>query len=151
MEPTMRHLSRVFPWVLSLIFAAAVWRDHSRSQLPWLISLALAFACGWFQGRRRPWSRKASRVATTRKVGEWQPLPPGTRPTFRVVQAKLERPPEVLADVISALVNLDFPRAQAKVAAEKAISTLGAGAKLDFLIREALRSGRSESLAVVLR
>lgn len=47
------------------------------------------------------------------------------------------------SDLVGALVNLGFKEATAEKAAEAAVQKLGADAKLDALIREALRAARS--------
>lgn len=58
-----RQAIRVLPWVICAVLAVAVWRDHSRTLVPWLISLATTFATGWAFGRRRRYTRRAPRQA----------------------------------------------------------------------------------------
>lgn len=129
---------RALPWAIAAVLAVAVWHDHARSNLPWLLLAATTYAAGWAQGRRRP--RRTPRVE---------------RPILRVITARpmralhmeVERPPEVVAEVVSALVGLGWSKPRAKDAAEQAISVVGSGASTEALLRKALSEG-ARSLAV---
>ena len=52
-------LTRAFPWCLAAILSVAVWRDHSHTLVPWLLTVAMAFAYGRLG--RRP-SRRTSPI-----------------------------------------------------------------------------------------
>ncbi len=152
---------RAFPWAVVAVLALAVWHDHSRGFLPWAISLALSFSCGWlFRGgsRGRQSSRRTSaprartlfvRAAPQQVEVVTIPAPrvefvsmPAPRSAIREVQTTLEAPPAVLADLSSALVNMGYKASQAKRVAESTIARLGAAADMGSLVREALKAFR---------
>ena len=150
---------RTFPWVLAAILAVVVWRDHHSSNLPWLLLAGATYAMGWFQGRRRPWSRRAPRRQAPRESDLWLRVPqtateaPSVRRPVREVMATIEAPPPVVADLSSALVGLGFRAAQAKRVAVEVVARRGAGTDPSDLFRDAMRSIRAGSgpVAMVVR
>lgn len=145
---------RLIPWIGFFLLA---WHERSHTNTPWLIALALSFACGWAMGRRRSWSRRmpkarpqtaspAPRVDGFASAYAAVVTPPRT---MRAVHMEIERPPEVIADLVSALVNLGVAKPRAKVTVEQVISELGAGTDPSRLLRKSLQMLRSPEMAMV--
>ena len=109
-----RPFVRAFPWALSLLLGVAVWRDHSRSLVPMLLAVALAFVCGWLaRGPRRRSTRPSQRQP---RVLQARPVVIRAEPQIQVVPYRVQVP----QPVVTYLEPAPAPRARRSESEESA-------------------------------
>lgn len=101
-------VARAFPWVVALVLAFGIWRDHSRTLVPWAISLSLSFLCGWLA--RGPRRRSARAPQRQPRVLQARPVVIRAQPQIEVVPYRIEVP----RPVMSYLESAPAPVAQAR-------------------------------------